>query len=83
MTEPQSIVALVDLDAVCSTFGVTRQTIRRWWLAGRFPQPIRIGRRRLLWRVADINAAIASQAGQQEEKENENVNPVAKPAGSP
>jgi predicted DNA-binding transcriptional regulator AlpA len=33
-------------------------------MAGRFPQPIRIGRRRLLWRVEDVNAMIASNAGQ-------------------
>jgi prophage regulatory protein len=63
MNEPQHVVAMVDLDAVCSMFSVTRQTIRRWYIAGRFPRPIRIGRRRLLWRVEDVNAAIAEQAG--------------------
>jgi excisionase family DNA binding protein len=32
---------------VCSRLGVSDETLRRWVKAGRFPQPVRFGRRTL------------------------------------
>jgi predicted DNA-binding transcriptional regulator AlpA len=45
---------LLDARAVASALGVSVQTVRRSSLAGILPQPIRVGRRALRWRLSDL-----------------------------
>lgn len=37
---------------VCERLGITRKTLRRWWNAGLFPTPMRIGPKLLFWDAA-------------------------------
>lgn len=48
----------LDIDAVASRLGVSRSTVRRLWYAGQLPKPIRLGRRSIRWRTADIETFI-------------------------
>lgn len=40
---------------------VSRSTIRRWIAAGDFPQPIKLGPRRVAWRESDVSAWLATK----------------------
>lgn len=42
--------------------GLSRASIYRMMSAGEFPSPIRLGTRAIGWRVADIEAWLASRA---------------------
>jgi predicted DNA-binding transcriptional regulator AlpA len=46
------------LRKVAAIFTVTPQTIRAWVRAGRFPPPLKIGRKRLFWSPDDIEAVL-------------------------
>jgi excisionase family DNA binding protein len=39
---------------IAELFGVSLQTVSRWWRTGEIPPPIRVGRRLLRWRRADF-----------------------------
>ena len=41
--------------------GISRCTLARWIKAGRFPQPIKVGPRRVAWRTLDVDAWLADQ----------------------
>lgn len=67
MTELESLPEYVRISQLVATgpykdqrpiIGVTKQTIINWVKRGIFPQPIRVGRS-LMWRSADIRAALA------------------------
>ena len=49
------VETLIGPDAVAGMFGVSKQTIARWWKAGMFPAPLRCGRRALRWRLSELN----------------------------
>ncbi|KAA0699975.1 helix-turn-helix domain-containing protein [Neorhizobium sp. P12A] len=51
---------LLDLAAVLAVVPVHAATLRRWRAAGRFPAPIKIGRR-VLWSAAAIERWIAEE----------------------
>jgi predicted DNA-binding transcriptional regulator AlpA len=55
---------LLEPDAVASAFGVSKRTLRRWWQAGDFPAPLRIGRRSIRWRLSDLQNFIARETPQ-------------------
>ena len=47
---------LLSTAAAAARLTFVPQTLRRWAVTGRGPiQPVRVGKRRLLWRVADID----------------------------
>lgn len=51
----------IDITTMAQHYGVSPMTIRRWWYEGNIPAPIRLGRRMVRWRVADIQAFDAAQ----------------------
>ena len=55
------IEPLMTADAVAAALGLSKQTLRRAWHSSLFPAPIRVGRRSLRWRVADIEQWISDQ----------------------
>lgn len=63
MPPPLPSEGLVRLPQILSVFPISRAS----WLAGvksgRFPQPVRLGPRTVAWKVEDIRALIAAQAG--------------------
>jgi predicted DNA-binding transcriptional regulator AlpA len=67
---------LIPFDSVCERFGFSHSTCRRLWQAGKFPQPLRIARRKLYWLEADLidfieqARAAAEAAGPTIQKEN-------------
>jgi predicted DNA-binding transcriptional regulator AlpA len=60
-TKPILAEMLVGPDAVADLFGVSKQTIARWWKSGMFPSPMRVGRRALRWKVSDLNDFITKE----------------------
>jgi predicted DNA-binding transcriptional regulator AlpA len=44
---------------VCELFGISSLTLRQWLRAGRFPAPLKIGRRQRYWAAADVERAQA------------------------
>ena len=46
---------------VCKAVKVSRQTVYKWRLSGKFPQPVDVGSRVLRWRESDVQAWIASR----------------------
>ncbi|MEN1679877.1 MAG: MerR family transcriptional regulator [Planctomycetota bacterium] len=46
---------VVTIDDLAEHFGVTKRAIEYWLEGGRFPQPLRIGRRRRVWDVERLN----------------------------
>jgi len=49
---------------VAYVLGVSRATVWKWVKEGKLPQPIKIGRRIRVWRMADIKAAAEQMAAQ-------------------
>jgi predicted DNA-binding transcriptional regulator AlpA len=60
---------LIGLRELCEHLGTTDHTLRRWWKAGLFPEPIRLGKRRLVWSCDVVNAWIDEQREAALEKE--------------
>lgn len=63
---------LLKIDEVAGILETSRRSVRRFWYAGTIPAPIRVGRRGVRWRAADIEAYLANQpaiivAGQTQE----------------
>ena len=48
---------LLTAEQTAEALQVAVQTLRRWVANGEFPPPVRIGRRIIRWRRADIEAA--------------------------
>ena len=46
---------------VAETLGVSKPTLDRWRKSGRFPAPIRLGRRSIGWRSTDVEDWINSR----------------------
>ncbi len=66
---PCGLEVVIDPPALAAHFDVAISTIQRWVDAGDFPKPMRIGRRLLRWRVADVNDWLAKQSKQETEME--------------
>lgn len=49
------------LREVAAMVGVTRHTITAWVKQGRFPKPLRIGRRRRFWSPESVAKAIGAK----------------------
>ncbi|MDU2881666.1 MAG: AlpA family phage regulatory protein, partial [Enterobacter sp.] len=49
---------LLDIKTVLGMYPVSRATLYRQIKAGLFPEPVRIGARRVAWRMEDIHAHI-------------------------
>ena len=45
---------LLTIEEVSERYQVTTRTIQNWVRDGRFPQPMRLSRRLLRWRLADL-----------------------------
>ncbi len=52
---------ILRLPDVLDKISVSRSTIYHWVSKGSFPRPIRLGRRAVGWREADVNAWIAAR----------------------
>lgn len=52
---------LLTIDEVAAQWRTTRSSVRRMWYAGLCPKPIRIGRRGIRWRKADVEEFLASR----------------------
>ena len=48
----QQIFFITDLEKI---IGRNRLTIRRWWLEGKFPAPIKLNGTNLAWHIETIN----------------------------
>ncbi|MCX7120095.1 MAG: AlpA family phage regulatory protein [Legionellales bacterium] len=48
----QQLFFITDLEKI---IGRNRLTIRRWWLGGKFPKPIKLNGSTLMWHVETIN----------------------------
>ena len=46
----QQVYFITDLERI---IGRNRLTLRRWWLAGKFPKPVKLNERTLAW-SADV-----------------------------
>jgi predicted site-specific integrase-resolvase len=46
MAPAQRLITLADL---CNQLGVSRYTLRRWWLAGKMPMPRKLGHRNVFY----------------------------------
>ena len=55
---PNSLLTIDELAAILSC---SRSHIRRLWHVGTLPAPIRLGRRSIRWRVADLQEFVESQ----------------------
>lgn len=62
---PPPLGELVDAFAICEALGVSRATLRRMVQDGRFPEPVRLSRRTLRWRVDEVNAWLQSRGRQE------------------
>ena len=51
---------LLTVDEVAELFNVSADTLRREWQAGRFPQPLRISRRSIRWKLSTLQRFIES-----------------------
>ena len=51
---------LLDYKGVASMLAVSVRTVWRWRDAGKIPPPVRMGRRTLRWRLADLESWIAA-----------------------
>jgi excisionase family DNA binding protein len=47
---------------VAHLFRVSPQTVTRWVTEGRFPPPLRVGRRRLLWDTESVRRLLRGEA---------------------
>jgi prophage regulatory protein len=56
----QIIPRLMTIQQVAQRFGVGKGTIWRWESEGRIPRAIRVTRRTVRWREADIDAHVAA-----------------------
>lgn len=52
---PMELQRLLPLKEVIKLVSVSRATIYRYLSAGMFPQPVRIGKRRVAWRASDLS----------------------------
>jgi prophage regulatory protein len=50
-TSNQQILFINDLEQI---IGRNRLTLRRWWLAGKFPKPVRLNGSDLAWHLSAI-----------------------------
>ena len=48
----QQILFISDLEKM---IGRDRMTLRRWWMDGKFPKPVKLNDRTLAWHVHSIN----------------------------
>ena len=59
--EPHPIDGLLDTDDVLRLTKISRSTLWRFRREGSFPEPQRIGMRKLMWRRSAVEAWIAAQ----------------------
>lgn len=52
----QQILFINDLEKM---LGRNRLTIRRWWMNGKFPSPIKLNGTSLAWHIETVNAWIS------------------------
>lgn len=52
---PQQVLFINDLEKL---IGRNRLTLRRWWMEGKFPVPVKLNGTTLAWHYATINAWI-------------------------
>lgn len=55
--------ALVRIDVVKGLLSISASTVYRWVLAGRLPQPKKLGPKTTVWRVADLRQFIQEHGG--------------------
>ena len=56
----QQILFMPDVEKLV---GRNRLTIRRWWMEGKFPTPVKLNSRTLAWRAQIINEWINQNIG--------------------
>lgn len=59
-TDTNPLETLCSIEEIAQACYVTTQTVRNWMDRGMLPPAIRIGRRCLRWRAADISAWLTS-----------------------
>lgn len=55
--------AFINIEIVCSLYGLSRATIWRKVKARTMPQPVKVSERRTAWQIADIRADLAKKLG--------------------
>src|SRR5690606_27544961 len=48
--------SLIRISEVCELIGVSRTTIYRWMTEGEFPQPVRLSKYAVRWRIDDVES---------------------------
>jgi len=54
---------LVSLSYLCKRYDITRWAIGQWVQRGEFPQPLRLGRRLLRWKLKEVLAWEETRVG--------------------
>lgn len=54
--------ALLSIKQTVEYSGVSRATIYRWFPVGRFPRPLKLSPRKVMWKLDDLDLWIASHA---------------------
>jgi len=54
---------LMTIDEIAELMKITTRSVRQRWYDGVIPKPIRIGRRSIRWRRAEVEAFIAAKTG--------------------
>ena len=54
---------LITIDEVAKMLQLTTRSVRHAWYSGLLPKPIRVGRRSIRWRLAEVEAFLTKQTG--------------------
>ncbi len=54
---------LLNILDVCDILQISQKTVWVWVATGKLPEPVRLAKRKVRWRRADIEALIAGKAG--------------------
>lgn len=73
----RTLSPLLTVDAVALYMQVSTRTISRWWRAGQFPEPVRIGGS-LRWRAEDLRNWLAAPSKRYNQSTNDDANDAVK-----
>lgn len=60
----EDLPRLLSVKDICDLLKTTAPTIWRWRKAGIFPAPLRVGPRRVFWRLEDVQTFLCKQTGE-------------------
>lgn len=62
--KPEQTTRFVSIGEVCSDLGISTKTLNRWVDQGLFPQPMRLGLRKLVWVRTDVEIFYQQKAAE-------------------